>query len=210
MLQVENEYIGKDFTAQIKSLNPSMLDGGLTGIIIASYLQAVTPSLAVGLEAVWQRAAINSGPETAVSYVARYKGTDWVASAQLQAQGAVNTSYWRRLTEKVEVGADLLLQFQPGIGGSLMGAGLRKEGTATLGAKYDFRTSTFRAQVDSTGVLSALFDKRVLPFVQITFAGALDQIKVRGSNRCVFRSRSVETGQASFANMPVSFDTATS
>ena len=180
MLQVDQDYTGKDFSASLKSLNPSMLDGGLTGIFIGSYLQSITPGLALGMEAMWQRAAMNTGPESVVSYVAKYKGADWIASAQLQAQGAVNTSYWRRLTDKVEVGADLNLQFQPGMGapGSMMGSGLRKEGTATLGAKYDFRASTFRAQADSSGRLSALFEKRVLPFVQVTFAGELDQLKV--------------------------------
>ncbi|MCJ1395244.1 translocase of outer mitochondrial membrane [Xylographa bjoerkii] len=179
MFQVDNDYTGKDFTASLKALNPSILEGGLTGIYITSYLQSVTPSLAVGLEMMWQRAAVNTGPDTAVSYVAKYKGIDWIASAQLQAQGAISTSYWRRLTDKVEVGADLNLQFQPGMGGrgGLMGSGLRKEGTTTLGAKYDFRQSTFRAQVDSTGRLSCLLEKRVLPYVQLSFAGELDQFK---------------------------------
>ena len=182
MVQIDNDYTGNDFTASIKSLNPSILDGGLTGIFIASYLQAVTPSLAVGLEAIWQRGALNTGPETAISYSAKYKGSDWIASVQLQAQGAISTSYWRRLTDKVEAGVDLNLQFQPGMGGrggAMMGSGLRKEGTTTLGAKYDFRASTFKAQVDSGGRLSCLLEKRVAPFVQLTFAGELDQFKVR-------------------------------
>lgn len=179
MIQIDQDYTGNDFSASVKSINPSMLDGGLTGIFIGSYLQSVTPGLALGMEAIYQRAALNAGPETVVSYVGKYRGQDWIASAQLQAQGAVSTSYWRRLTDKVEVGADLNLQFQPGVGGqSLMGSGLRKEGTATLGAKYEFRASSFKAQADSTGKLSALFEKRVLPFVQITFAGELDHLKV--------------------------------
>lgn len=180
MIQIDNDCTGKDFTASIKSLNPSLLDGGLTGIFIGSYLQSVTPGLALGLEAVWQRQAMVTGPDAFVYYVAKYRGSDWIASAQLQAaQGALNTSYWRRLTDRVEAGADLSLQMQPGLGprGGLMGQGLRKEGVATLGAKYDFRASTFRAQVDSTGKLSALLEKRVLPFMQITFAGELDQVK---------------------------------
>jgi mitochondrial import receptor subunit TOM40 len=172
MIQIDQDYTGKDFSASLKSLNPSILDGGLTGILIGSYLQSVTPGLALGMEAMWQRAALHTGPETVVSYVARYRGADWIASAQLQAQGAIQTSYWRRLTDRVEVGADLNLQFQPGMGGGgLMGSGLRKEG----------RASTFRAQADSTGRLSALLEKRVLPFVQVTFAGELDQLKVRST-----------------------------
>lgn len=199
MLQVENDYTGSDFTASVKSLNASFLEGGLTGIIIGSYLQSITPSLAVGLEAVWQRGAMNTGPETAVSYCARYKGSDWIGSAQLQAQGTISTSYWRKLTDKVEAGVDLNLQFQPGMGGrgGLMGSGVRKEGATTLGVKYDFRGSTMRAQVDSSGRLSCLWEKRVAPVVQLTFAGELDHFKVRrhyasipvGNDICIWLTR---------------------
>lgn len=193
MLQIENDYTGNDFTASIKSLNPSFLDGGLTGIFIASYLQSVTPSLAVGLEAIWQRAALNTGPETAISYSAKYKGSDWIGSAQLQAQGAISTSYWRRLTDKVEVGVDLNLQFQPGVGGrgGLIGSGVRKEGATTLGVKYDFRGSPMRAQVDSSGRLSCLWEKRVAPPVQLTFAGELDHFKVRRLPKCFNNRRNI-------------------
>ena len=60
-----------------------------------------------------------------------------------------------------------------------MGGGGRKEGTTTVGAKYDFRASTFRAQVDSTGKLSCLLEKRVLPPIQLVFAGEMDHFKVR-------------------------------
>ena len=182
MFQLDNDYTGKDFTASLKSINPSILEGGVTGIFIGSYLQSLTPRLAVGLEAFWSRAGLGTGPDTAVSYCAKYKGDDWIASAQLQAQGVVNTSYWRKLTDKVEAGVDLNLQFAPGMGGrggGLMGGGLRKEGTTTVGAKYAFRASTFRAQVDSSGRLSCLLEKHVAPPVQITFAGELDQFKVR-------------------------------
>ncbi|KAI9793623.1 MAG: translocase of outer mitochondrial membrane [Piccolia ochrophora] len=179
MVQLDHDYTGDDFTASVKALNPSILDGGLTGIFVGSYLQAITPGLALGLEAVWQRQALNTGPETALSYCARYKSNDWVASAQLQAQGAVNASYWRRITDKAEAGVDWNLQLS-GLGrgqGGLMGSGVSKEGTTTVGAKYDFRASTFRAQVDSTGRLSCLLEKRIAPAVQVTFAGDMDHFK---------------------------------
>ncbi|MCJ1260243.1 translocase of outer mitochondrial membrane [Lobaria immixta] len=178
MVSVDNDYTGRDFTASLKSINPSIIEGGLTGVFVGSYLQSLTPSLAVGFEAMWQRVALHSGPETAVSYCAKYKGSDWIASAQVQEQGALSTSYWRRLTDKVEAGVDLNLQFAPGMGqGGLLGADARKEGTTTLGAKYDFRNSSFRAQIDSSGRLSCLLEKRILPPVQLTFAGEMDHFK---------------------------------
>lgn len=176
MLQFENEYTGDDFTASLKMLNPSCLDGGVTGIFIGSYLQSVTPKLALGLETVWQRQAMTQGPETATSYCARYKSNDWVATAQLQAQGALNTSYWRRLSEKVQAGVDLSLSLVPGAAG-VMG-GFQKEGVTTIGAKYDFRMSTFRAQVDSKGKLSCLLEKRIAAPVMMTLAADVDHFSV--------------------------------
>jgi mitochondrial import receptor subunit TOM40 len=178
MVQFDNEYTGNDFTASLKTLNPSMIDGGLTGIFIGNYLQSVTPNLALGLEAIWQRAALNQGPETALSYCAKYKGSDWIASAQLAAGGAISTSYWRKLTDKVEAGVDLNLQFAGLSGAGMMGGPVRKEGVTTVGAKYEFRMSVFRAQVDSTGKLSCLLEKRVAPPVQLTFAADMDHFKV--------------------------------
>jgi mitochondrial import receptor subunit TOM40 len=171
MAQFENEYLGNDFTATLKALNPSFLEGGLTGIFIGQYLQSVTPKLALGLEAVWQRAGLTQGPDTAVSYVARYKSDSFIASAQLQAQGALNASYWQRLSDKVQAGVDMTLQVAPS--GAMMG-GLTKEGITTFGAKYDFRMSTFRAQIDTKGKLSCLLEKRVAAPVMMTFAADVD------------------------------------
>ncbi|KAI4127825.1 MAG: hypothetical protein LQ338_003005 [Usnochroma carphineum] len=183
MLSIENDYSGKDFTASLKGMNPNIIEGGLKGIFIASYLQSVTPSLALGLEAVWQRVAMNSSPEALLSYGARYKGSDWIASLQMQTEGpqgsGISSSFWRKLTDKVSVGTDLNLQFAPGLSGQggLMGGGLQKEGSASAGAKYEFRASTFRAQVDSKGRLSCLLEKTILPAVRVTFAGEMDHLK---------------------------------
>lgn len=186
MLQLDNDYTGKDFTASLKSLNPSILEGGLTGILVGSYMQSVTPSLALGLEAVWQRQAVNMGPESVVNYCAKYRGNDWIASANLQAQGALKTSYWRRLSDKVEAGVDMNLGLGSR-GGGLMGGGLQREGVTTLGAKWDYRASSFRAQVDSTGKISCLLEKSIAPAVRVTFAGDMDHSKVCADLYCVSR-----------------------
>ncbi|KIW96967.1 uncharacterized protein Z519_02358 [Cladophialophora bantiana CBS 173.52] len=176
MVQIENEYTGNDFSASIKALSPSIMEGGLTGIFIGSYLQSITPKLALGLEGVWQRPALNSKPETALSYCARYKSTDWIASAQWLSQGSLGATYWRRLTDKVEAGVDCQLQFAPGMGASMFG-GLRREGTTTVGLKYSFTNSVYRAQVDSTGKFGVVLERRVAPPVTLTFAAEIDQWK---------------------------------
>ncbi len=183
LLQIDNDYAGSDFSASVKAFNPSLLEGGLTGIYIGSYLQSVTPNLALGLEAMWQRSSLNTRPETAISYCAKYKGDDWIASAQLQAQGVINASYWRKLSDKVETGVDMNLQLSPAAGGNgaLLG-GVRREGTTSIGAKYEFRASIFRAQVDSAGKLSCLLEKRVAAPISLSFAGEIDQVKVSTSH----------------------------
>lgn len=142
----------------------------------------MTPNLSLGLESVWQRQAASVGPETALSYVARYASKDWVASAQLQAQGALQATYWRRIAERVEAGVDCQLTFAGGMarggGGGMMGSGMRKEGVTTIGAKYEFRMSTFRAQVDTQGRLCCMLEKRIAPTVSLTFVGDVDHFKV--------------------------------
>jgi mitochondrial import receptor subunit TOM40 len=177
MFSLEQDYTGADFTASVKGMNPNILEGGLTGIFIGDYLQSITPNLSLGLNAMWQRAAMNQGPETLVSYAARYKTKEWVASARLVAAGGLQCSYWRRLAERVEAGVDVNLQFAPGLGPAMMG-GMKKEGTTTLGVRYDFRMASFRAQVDSQGRLGCLLEKRVAPPVTVSFFGEIDHIKV--------------------------------
>lgn len=186
MASIEHEYTGSDFTTSLKMLNPSCIEGGLTGIYILSHLQSVTRRLALGIEAVWQRGALNQPPDSAMSYCARYKTEDWIASAQLHAQGALNTTYWRRLSDKVQAGVDMTLQVAPS--GAMMG-GLQKEGITSVGVKYDFRMSTFRAQVDSKGKLGCILEKRVAPPVMMSFCADVDHLNVSCSSR---------TGQYSF------------
>ncbi|PYH98910.1 hypothetical protein BO71DRAFT_14124 [Aspergillus ellipticus CBS 707.79] len=176
LMQIDNDYTGDDFSASLKAFNPSFLEGGLTGIFVGSYLQSVTPSLALGFEAIWQRQSMGSRPESALSYGARYKADDWIASAQLQAQGVFTASYWKKLSERVEAGVDMNLQFAPNAAAALMG-GPSRDGTTAIGAKYDFRASTFRAQVDSTGKVSCLLEKRIAMPIALTFAGEIDQAK---------------------------------
>ena len=157
-ISLEQEYTGEDFTAQLKSINPSILNDGLTGVFIGSYMQSVTRRLALGLEGVCTKPGGGMGVETGMSYAARYKAQDWIASAQLLTQGSLQASFWKRLTEKVETGVDLNLQFA-GLSGAGPMMGARKEGSATLGAKYEFSRSVFRAQVDSHGKVACLLEK---------------------------------------------------
>ncbi|KAF2123112.1 eukaryotic porin/Tom40 [Lophiotrema nucula] len=173
MVSLENDYTGADFTASLKALNPSILDGGVTGMVMASYLQSVTPRLSLGLDTFWNRPAMAYPPDLTVSYAARYKAADWVASAQFLAAGGIEASYWKRLSDKVETGISLNLQFA-GIGPNGPMGGVQKEGTVTIGSKYDFRASSVRAQVDSKGKVGVLLERIVAPAIRVSFSGEID------------------------------------
>jgi mitochondrial import receptor subunit TOM40 len=177
MVSLENDYTGQDFTASVKAINPSLLEGGLTGMVTGEYLQAVTPKLSLGIQALWQRQAMNAGPEMVLTYAARYKALDWAATAQFVSMGVLQTSYWRRIAEKVEAGVSLNLTYMPGAPG-MMGAAPKAEGLATIGAKYDFRTSQVRVQIDSQGRIGCHMEKRIVPPVSVSFVGQIDHVKV--------------------------------
>ncbi|EJD06045.1 uncharacterized protein FOMMEDRAFT_139333 [Fomitiporia mediterranea MF3/22] len=166
MLQAEHDFTGQDYSLNLKALNPSPIDW--SGLFIGSYLQSVTKNLALGSEVLVQRGGPVEIPTTP-SFLAKYTGSnkDWIASAQVQPAGLLQTSYWQKLNEKVEAAADL----------QIMTANGKREAVATLGAKYDLRMSTFRAQLDSTGKVSAMLEQRFAPTFAFMVAGEIDHFK---------------------------------
>jgi mitochondrial import receptor subunit TOM40 len=168
MIQLEHDYSGQDYTVNGKVINPSPLDG--SGIYVGSYLQSISKKLALGIETLYQRAALNQA-EMSSSYLAKLTGSDgkWIATAQFQPIGVLQATYWHKLSEKVEAAADL----------QVIAAPMRRDAIATVGTKYDLRMSTFRAQLDSTGKVSALLEQRFAPSFAFTVAGEIDHFKVR-------------------------------
>jgi len=166
MVQLEQDYQGLDYSINMKALNPLPTD--LTGIYIGKYLQSVTGNMALGLETVYQRHAPEMS-ESITSYLLKYQGIqrNWIATAQLSPQGILQTTYWQKLSEKLEFAADLQLLATP----------MRRDAVATLGAKYDLRMASFRAQLDSTGKVSALLEQRFAPAFAFTLAGEIDHLK---------------------------------
>jgi mitochondrial import receptor subunit TOM40 len=166
MLQVEHDYQGIDYSINGKAVNIWPTD--LTGIYVGSYLQSLTKNLALGFEGIYQRPTPDMAELTA-SWLAKYTSDkkDWIATAQLQPQGMLQATYWHKLSEKVEVAADL----------QVIAAPTRRDAIATLGAKYDLRMATFRAQLDSTGKVSALLEQRFAPTLAFLLSGEIDHAK---------------------------------
>lgn len=158
-----------------------------------SILQSVTKKLALGVEGLWQKpspqqsefglqyyAKYVGGPGKADSAPAapgpagpgsQYKDGTWIATTTVQPRSSIQTTYWQKLSDKLEVAADLLVINVP----------QRRDAIATLGAKWDLRMSAFRAQVDSTGKVSALLEQRFAPSFMFLVSGEIDHFKVRPS-----------------------------
>ncbi|KAG4304116.1 hypothetical protein PORY_002480 [Pneumocystis oryctolagi] len=150
VVQLEQDYQGSDTSINLKYMNPSFLDNGLTGIVVASFLQTITPKLSLGIEGVWQKPPSAAGPEdTTLSYLGRYVEKDWIVTAQVASQGIYSLTYWRKLSPKVQVGTECqIVTASP----AMVPLGvIKKEGVTAIGAKYEFMNSVFRAQVDTMG-----------------------------------------------------------
>lgn len=173
MLQIEHDWRGDDFNVNIKTINPSILDGEFSAVSVLHYLQSVTPSLALGVEAIWQKPTSTAGvEETAVAYVGRYVQPTWIASAHISPQGVLNATFWKRLSQKVEAGVECQLMKAVGPMGQV-----RSEGITTISTKYDYALSTLRGQIDTKGKLQCLLERRISPAVGLTFAGTIDHFK---------------------------------
>lgn len=179
-VQLEQDYQAADSSINLKVLNPSVLEGGrFSGVCVGSILQSISPKLAVGLETVYA-AQVNTPADAGVSYVARYNAGPWIATAQLQSHGSLVASFWRKVAENVEAGLETTIasQLMPAAGDPMFGSNslqLKAEATTTIGAKYEFRQSVFRGQIDSTGKVAAFLERRILPTVSVLFSGEIDQ-----------------------------------
>jgi len=184
MVQLEQEFVLPGETINLKAINPSLTDG--TGIYLTSALVALTPRFSLGFENVLQKPTPEIS-QSVTSLLAKWtsaltpgslvptpmapSGTpafhEWTATLQAQAAGVLSATYHHRLSDKVDVGADLNVVLNGG----------RREATATVGAKYDFRMATFRGQVDSTGKTSMLLEQRFAPTFSFLVTGEIDHMK---------------------------------
>ena len=164
-VQLEHDYQGSDYSVNFKALNPSPVNA--TGIYVANYLQTLTPWFALGAEAVYQHPSPEI-EEATVGYMAKCVGPqkDWIATAQWQPQGVGQLTYWHQLTEQVDVAGDLQMILTP----------QRRDAQASLAARYSFRMASLRAQIDSLGKLTSVYEARISPAFAFTFSGEIDHL----------------------------------
>jgi mitochondrial import receptor subunit TOM40 len=164
MFQGEIDYQGDDYSLNFKAINP-WIEG--TGVIVGGYLQSVTERLALGVECIIQRPTIHH-EQTQLSLIGRYKEDNSITTVHMQGPASGIASYWHRVNEKVEVGAEL----------QLTATASRREALCTLGAKFDFHQATLRTQADTSGRVSILLEEKLFPGFTFMVAGDLDHMKV--------------------------------
>ncbi|WFD23435.1 translocase of outer mitochondrial membrane [Malassezia equina] len=164
-VQLEHDFQGADYSVNFKALNPSPSD--LTGIYVANYLQTLTPRFALGAEAIYQHPSAEI-EEASLGYMAKWVGpkNDWIATAQWQPQGVGQLTYWHQLSEQVDVAGDLQMILMP----------QRRDAQASLAARYSFRMASLRAQIDSLGKLTSVYEARISPAFAFTFSGEIDHL----------------------------------
>ena len=157
--QLEAEYGGRDWVATAKAVNANPLEGSIVGV--ANYLQNLTESIAVGGEFTYQ---LGGGQEVSViTYGARYRTAEVAASLTVApSQAVVNASYYQKLNKKSIVAADFEIDGRQG------------DTSANLGYHYVFNEASFRGQISSKGVVTAMLEKPLNPSMALLLSGQID------------------------------------
>ncbi|XP_062321630.1 mitochondrial import receptor subunit TOM40 homolog [Osmerus eperlanus] len=146
--QCDMEYRGEDFTSAVTLGNPDVLVG--SGILVAHYLQSLTPALALGGELVYHRRPGEEGAVT--SLVGRYTGNNYVATLTLGGAGA-HATYYHKANDQLQVGVEFEASTRT------------QETSASFGYQLDLQKANlqFKGTVDSNWVVGATLEKKLVP-----------------------------------------------
>jgi mitochondrial import receptor subunit TOM40 len=166
MVQFESDYLGKDFSVNLKAINPDPAQN--QGIFTISGLQSVSEKVALGGEVIFQKTVDSNGFDQGVNLALKYiPNPKSLFTFTLQQYMALQTSYHHRVSEKVELASELqMLLFGP-----------RKDAVSTVSAKFEYRQSTIRAQLDSTGKIGLLMEEKLFPGFSLLLSGEIDHVK---------------------------------
>ncbi|KAK6327235.1 hypothetical protein J4Q44_G00028800 [Coregonus suidteri] len=146
--QGDCEVRGEDFTAAVTLGNPDVLVG--SGIIVAHYIQSITPSLAFGGELVYHRRPGEEG--TVMSLAGRYTGSNFIATLTLGGAGA-HASYYHKANDTLQVGVEFEASTR------------MQETSVSFGYQLDVPKANllFKGSIDSNWVVGATLEKKLLP-----------------------------------------------
>ncbi|PHT46945.1 Mitochondrial import receptor subunit TOM40-1 [Capsicum baccatum] len=150
---VNFDYKGKDFRTLFQFGN-----GALFG---ASYIQSVTPHLALGGEVFWAGQHRKSG----IGYVARYNTNKMVATGQIASTGIVSLGYVQKVSEKVSLASDFMYDYRS------------RDVTASVGYDYILRQCRLRGKIDSNGCVAAFLEERLNMGLNFILSAEIDHKK---------------------------------
>ncbi|CAB1450156.1 unnamed protein product [Pleuronectes platessa] len=155
--QCDLEYRGEHYTSAVTLGNPDVLVG--SGILVAHYLQSITPALALGGELVYHRRPGEEG--TVTSLLGRYTGDNFIATLTLGGAGA-HATYYHKANDQLQVGVEFEASTR------------MQETTASFGYQLDVPKANFlfKGTVDSNWVVGATLEKKLLPLPLTLALGA--------------------------------------
>lgn len=147
------DYRGSDFCAQLKTASG--------GIFAVSYLQSVTPWLALGGEGFYQSKTAFSAITAAAKYSS---GTD-TATLSVATFGPMVATFVHRLNPRVAFAAELFVD------------GRTRDSHVSVGYRFDLRSATVTGLVDSSGRVAATVEEKINPGLSLILSGELDHRK---------------------------------
>ena len=143
------DYRGSDYSSQLKVASG--------GIMAVSYLQSITPSLALGGEGFHQ----NKSGFSAITLAGKYKLAQGTASMSVSSFGPIIASYVHRVTPKVAFASELFLDSRT------------RDSHLTVGYRFDLKSAVVIGNIDSTGRVAATLEERINPALSLILSGEL-------------------------------------
>ena len=169
MLNMEADYTGDNYCATLKLMNPNPFEMG-TGTYAFNYLQSVTPALSIGGEFGINKlsASFEEAQQQLFARLALSKND--ILTCTYDPAGMLLASYFRKLSDKMEVAADVQLTSQMG----------KQDSIAQVATKLEFRSgSTLRMQINSGFRVQSLLEERISPNIALLFSADLDHMKAQ-------------------------------
>uniref|UniRef100_A0AAR2KPV3 Translocase of outer mitochondrial membrane 40 like n=1 Tax=Pygocentrus nattereri TaxID=42514 RepID=A0AAR2KPV3_PYGNA len=155
--QFETEYRGSDFTAAVTMANPDVLRESV--IMVAHFLQSVSPQLVLGGELVYHRGRAEEGG--ILTLAGQYSGPNWVATVNA-GKGGAHASYYHRANKQIQVGVEFEASTRT------------QETTFSFGYQMELPEAnmTFRGMLDSRCIIGGVLEKRLCPLPATLIMGA--------------------------------------
>jgi mitochondrial import receptor subunit TOM40 len=151
------DYRGTDFCSQLKLAN-----GGIAAV---SYLQSVTPTIAIGGEGFYQ----GKSRFSAITAAAKYSNGSDIASLTVASFGPIIASYMHRVNPKTAYATEMYID------------GRTMDSHVSLGYRFDLTTSSVTGNIDSSGRVAAVLESRINPILTFNLTGEIDH--ARGESR---------------------------